>query len=746
MTKLTKLLVWGAISLLIPGCGGGGGGNSTPEITSTAFAVIENNPFAGVVVVRDGNSRLQFSISGGADGASFLFSSAGGELSFRIAPDFEQPADANADNVYEVEVTVSDGGRQSSALIRVTVTNFDESPIFDSTSAVGFPENTAGLLHTLHAVDPEGATVTYAINSVQSPSGGSFIGFGVEASSGRLSLGAPLDFETHDPLRFDGRTYVLQVAASDGTSSESQQLLYLTVTNIPGTVTAGIRIDGVESESASIGMVAAGDVDGDGRRELLVTTIKSRAVLLFGDALGTQLSMPAAITLANLAGRGIALESHCEGCLIVATDAGDVDGDGLFDVLIGVPNANGGNTVGNAGGEVHLLYGATLKAARQNNITTLDLRSAAGQLTVRGGNMGFAIGEALAGGDLDGDGLNDLIFSSPIHPAGEVLIGRVYVLFGKAIGGLPATVNLSQLTGAALAQIKGPATTGRVLAVLPNLQGSGNSALAISSASSMSAGVVYVVGGPALAALNGTEMDLAALPQAGKGIPLVIPPSLRRIGYSLGAAGDIDGDGRAELLVGEGLGEADSRLAHLIYGDTLDVALMEGQLINLDTFAAGEGISFDLGIQTDGLVAVATAAAGDVNGDGIPDFLLGTPGSELLGRSESGITFLLYGAAFQPSAAAPTRYHLQDLNASDGLALVGVNVNTGSGRSLAGLGDLDGDGRSEIAIGSSGATAGIVLSGEVYVLSAQNLATLPRVNETTVDLQDVFGFEPNLPP
>jgi VCBS repeat-containing protein len=72
---------------------------------------------------------ITFSLSGGADGTWFAIDPASGELTFSAVPDFENPADADADNVYEVLVSAGDGiGGSATQLIRVTVINVNEPP------------------------------------------------------------------------------------------------------------------------------------------------------------------------------------------------------------------------------------------------------------------------------------------------------------------------------------------------------------------------------------------------------------------------------------------------------------------------------------------------------------------------------------------------------------------------------------------------------------------------------------------
>src|SRR5688500_4035593 len=116
MPRWSLRLSTAVVVLLVAGCGGGsggggggGGGNSAPAFTSAATASVVENA-AGTVLTAtasdpDGDT-VSFSIGGGADAALFQITPAGA-LSFRTPPDFEAPADADLDNVYEVRLAAS---------------------------------------------------------------------------------------------------------------------------------------------------------------------------------------------------------------------------------------------------------------------------------------------------------------------------------------------------------------------------------------------------------------------------------------------------------------------------------------------------------------------------------------------------------------------------------------------------------------------------------------------------------------
>ena len=154
---------------VIASCGGGGGGggsedsytppaqtNGAPTITNTVFniSVPENQTSAFTISASDPDGdSLTYSLSG-TDSALFSVSSSG-VVTFNTAPDYENPSDSNADNVYGVTATVSDGSLTDSESFMVTVTN-------DTSDDV----TTEGYDGTLVAAGPvQGATVCIQVNT-----------------------------------------------------------------------------------------------------------------------------------------------------------------------------------------------------------------------------------------------------------------------------------------------------------------------------------------------------------------------------------------------------------------------------------------------------------------------------------------------------------------------------------------------------------------------------------------------------
>jgi len=103
---------------------------------------------------------ITYSIDGGADAAKFNINSTTGALTFKAAPDFENPGDSNRDNIYEVSVKATDaGGLASSKLIKVTVTDVSEGspPQITSAGAISIKENSTTVM-TVTATDPDDTT------------------------------------------------------------------------------------------------------------------------------------------------------------------------------------------------------------------------------------------------------------------------------------------------------------------------------------------------------------------------------------------------------------------------------------------------------------------------------------------------------------------------------------------------------------------------------------------------------------
>ena len=228
-----------------------------------ALSVRENDTAAtNVVGVDTDGGSVTYAIAGGADAALFSIDAATGALRFVSAPDFERPADAGRDNVYNVTVSTTDGSFTASQAIAVTVANVDEPVAFGSASkSFSIAENGAGV-GSIVAVDPDGGHVVYAIAG-----GADAALFTIDAATGALSFRSAPDYEAPRDSDHDN-VYSLTVSASDGTTGATQAVS-VSVANVDEAVrlvsyggSASVALS-VPENGRAVGTVLAADPEGD---------------------------------------------------------------------------------------------------------------------------------------------------------------------------------------------------------------------------------------------------------------------------------------------------------------------------------------------------------------------------------------------------------------------------------------------------------------------------------------------------
>ncbi|NOT64906.1 MAG: heme peroxidase [Methylotenera sp.] len=248
--------------------------NEAPAITSnlggaTAAITVAENATTAVTQVTaadvDTPTTLTYSIVG-ADAALFDIDINTGVLSFKNAPNFEDKLDAGADNVYNVDVVVTDDGMLSDTqAIAVTVGNVNEAPAITSnlggaTAAITVAENTTAVTQVT-AVDVDAATtLSYLITGADADK------FTINAS-GALSFITVPNFEAAPTDANGDGVYDVIVEVSDGTLTDTQAIA-VTVGNVNeapaitsnlGGATAAITV--AENATTAVTQVTAADVD-----------------------------------------------------------------------------------------------------------------------------------------------------------------------------------------------------------------------------------------------------------------------------------------------------------------------------------------------------------------------------------------------------------------------------------------------------------------------------------------------------
>ncbi|UPY39415.1 hypothetical protein LHU95_00615 [Sediminicoccus sp. KRV36] len=214
--------------------------NEVPSVTSAGTANFAENA-SGVVYQATGSdpdaSTTLSWVLGGVDAALFNLNGATGEVTFKAAPNFEAPADAGANNVYDVTVAASDGTLSSAArAVAITVTNVNEVPSVTSAGTANFAENASGVVYQATGSDPDASTtLSWVLGGVDAAL------FNLNGATGEVTFKAAPNFEAPADAGANN-VYDITVAASDGTLSSAARAVAITVTNVnevPSVTSAG---------------------------------------------------------------------------------------------------------------------------------------------------------------------------------------------------------------------------------------------------------------------------------------------------------------------------------------------------------------------------------------------------------------------------------------------------------------------------------------------------------------------------
>jgi Ca2+-binding RTX toxin-like protein len=439
------------------------------------------------------------------------------------------------------------------------------------------------------------------------------------------------------------------------------------------------------SDQAATAVSGAGDVNGDGLADVIVgaplanpngRTDAGSAFVVFGRADG------ASIDLSRIAsGAGFRIDGAVRNDRLgsAVSRAGDMNGDGLADLIVGAREAD--NRGRSASGSAYVIFGKASAGA-------VDVGSLGSQgFRIDGATTGERAATSVAGGrDVNGDGRPDVMLGSPLaDPGGRTNSGTVYVVFGKAGTG---DVDTAALAGAGYA-IDGAAAGDQLSAVaaIRDVDGDGRA---------------DVFTGARYADAPGRTDAGAAHVTAGKGddgtVDLAAPAAATYVahgaaawdyaGTTLGQGGDLNGDGRSDLLLGAPGADPAARSgagsAYLLFapeaGGTHDLAALDSTW-RIDGAAAGDA------------AGTAIDAGGDLNSDGRADLVVGAPLGDPAARSSAGVAHVLYGGGFGGTVDLAA-------TAAPGFRAIGGRAGDQSGTASAFAGDVNGDGRGDLVVGA----------------------------------------------
>jgi hypothetical protein len=201
-------------------------------------------------------------------------------------------------------------------------------------------------------------------------------------------------------------------------------------------------------------------------------------------------------------------------------------------------------------------------------------------------------------------------------------------------------------------------------------------------------------------------------------------------GRSVSAAGDVNGDGIDDVIIGafagDPAGRTDSGESYVVFGRTSPFPA-EFELARLWPSGGGDGgEGFVLkGIDVNDRSGRRVADAGDVNGDGIDDLFIGARDADPHGQASAGESYVVFGrtSGFPPTLALESLLPENGGDGSAGFVLEGIRAGDGSSRSISGAGDVNGDGVDDFFFGARMADPnGKTYAGESYVVFGRTTA------------------------
>ena len=389
----------------------------------------------------------------------------------------------------------------------------------------------------------------------------------------------------------------------------------------------------------------------------------------------------------------------------------------------------------------HAQFGASL------DLSTLDGTNG---FVINGIAAGDRAGLSVSGaGDVNGDGVDDLIIgASYADPNNNSYAGESYVVFGNN-SGFSSSFDLSALNGTNGFVINGSDAydrSGRSVSGAGDVNGDGFDDLIIGARAAdpngnTNAGESYVVFGNNSG--FSSSLDLSTI-NGTNGFVIEGNDALDQSGRSVSGAGDVNGDGIGDLIIGADLadpnGNTSAGESYVVFGNNSGFS----SSFDLSNLNGTNGFVIN-GIDASDRSGGSVSGAGDVNGDGFDDVVIGAVGGNPNGNTNAGESYVVFGN----NGGFSSSLDVSALNGSNGFVINGIDTFDRSGFSVTGAGDVNGDGFDDVIIGTEGADGnGNILAGESYVVFGDNggfsssleLSALNGTNGFVINGSNDYGY------
>lgn len=489
--------------------------------------------------------------------------------------------------------------------------------------------------------------------------------------------------------------------------------------------TTGFRIDGNdENDYAGFSVAPVGDVNADGFDDFAVAAPLANdqtgeVYIIFGrdDGLPSP-TIPSALDGAN----GFYIQGVAPGDRTgnSVAGAGDVNGDKIPDIIVGVPSFDG--DAGEDAGRAAVIFGRKTSAVGNFPAAVfINALDGTNGFRIEGEAIGDELGRSVAAaGDFNGDKIGDVIVGAP---RGNTSAGKAYIVFGRKKNvAFPASFDVNALDGtdgteltgvnaddaaatsiAGLGDVNGD-KIGDIIIGAPYADRNGND----------DSGAAYVVFGrkPTTASPIPGTFSLGDL-DGFNGFVVEGFAEYDYCGSSVASAGDVNADKIPDIIVGAFSADPGAHTnageAYVIFGRKKTVPFAEA--INPASLNGANGFRLATGTNLDN-VGEFVAPAGDVNGDKIADFIVTAPDA-----NTNGLTFVVFGRNTARDGNFAADVSLSNLDGIDGFTIQGNDDSFNAGTPSASAGDFNGDGLSDIIVAVPENTVGADdYSGQAFII------------------------------